>query len=131
MINNRTALSGALALFSLAIAGCGGGGDGEPQSNTGQLTLGLTDGPIESALRVVVAFTGIELKPAGDEPALDPILFDANSCNDFDAALGTCLIDLLELVSRCPSPDGYVRDRQFVADKLAVLQPFVEHAIEA
>jgi hypothetical protein len=58
--------------------------------------LGLTDGPVESAFEVVVAFAGIELKPSGG-PALDPIPMDEAACDDFDAATGTCSINLLEL----------------------------------
>lgn len=76
------------------IAACGGGGSSS--GTTGQLTIGLTDGPVEFAEGVYVAFTGIELKPAGGPP-MDPIYFDENSCDDFDAATGTCMIELLQL----------------------------------
>src|SRR5262249_15182845 len=58
---------------------------------------GLTDGPVDSALEVVVAFTGIELKPAGGS-AMEVIPMDESACDDFDAATGTCSINLLDLV---------------------------------
>jgi len=77
----------------LTLTACGGSGSA---TGTGQLTIGLTDGPVESAERVVVAFTGIQLK-AADGPPMDPITFDENSCDNFDAATGTCSIDLLQL----------------------------------
>jgi hypothetical protein len=89
----RTTPAAVAAL--LVMAGCsGGGGD---SSSTGTLKLGLTDGPVESAFEVIVEFTGIELKPSGG-PALDPIPMDEAACDNFDAATGTCSINLLDLV---------------------------------
>jgi hypothetical protein len=44
---------------------CGGGGGGGDSGGTGTMSLYLTDAPVDSAERVVVAFTGVELKPAG------------------------------------------------------------------
>ena len=93
----KSTLFGVAVTCLFAVVGCNGGGSSSPSSTTGQLILGLTDAPVESATRVVVAFTGIELKPVGDAPPLDPIVFDETSCNEFDAATGTCSIDLLEL----------------------------------
>jgi hypothetical protein len=50
---------------ALAISGCGsGGGDG---SQTGELTVGITDAPLDSATAVVVTFSGVELKPHGGQ----------------------------------------------------------------
>ena len=96
MIKERSGRIAAVAGLLAVMAGCssGGGGSGD---GTGTLTLGLTDGPVEGAQNVVVAFTGIELKPQGG-PAMDPIVMDAESCDNFDAATGTCSIDLLDLV---------------------------------
>lgn len=85
-------LTGALALTSLIIYGCGGSSGG----GNGTLNLGLTDGPVESAEAVVVAFAGVELKPANGEP-IGPIAMDESSCDDFDAATGTCSINVLQL----------------------------------
>jgi hypothetical protein len=81
----------------IALSGCGGGGGDDDTSGTGTLTLGLTDGPVDNALEVVVAFTGIELKPTGGPP-MEPIVMDETACDDFDAATGTCSINLLDLV---------------------------------
>lgn len=88
-------LLGVLACSALLAAGCGGSSGGGDA--TGNLTLGLTDGPVESADAVVVQFTGIVVKPK-DGPALDPFVLDENSCDTWDAATETCSIDLLDLV---------------------------------
>ena len=57
------------------LAACGGGGSdttaGQPQF--GRLTLRITDSPVTSAKRVVVEFTGLEIKPKG---AAGPEVFD-------------------------------------------------------
>ncbi|MEX2496228.1 MAG: DUF4382 domain-containing protein [Woeseia sp.] len=82
------------AIPLLLLAGCNS--DGSDPAGEGTLTIGLTDGPVESAERVVIAFSGIELKQSGAAP-LDPITLDEASCDDFDAATGTCSIDLLTL----------------------------------
>jgi hypothetical protein len=55
----------ALGLTGL-VAACGGGGSSAPTvtaQSVGQLSIGVTDGPIDDASEVVVKFTGIELKP--------------------------------------------------------------------
>jgi hypothetical protein len=53
-----------LFLGAALLAGCGGGGSGNAM---GQLTLGVTDAPVDDATAVVVKFTAIELKPADGE----------------------------------------------------------------
>jgi hypothetical protein len=52
------------------LAGCGGSSSG-----TGQLKVAVTDAPVDEADSVVVAFTGIEVKPA-DGPAFMLETFD-------------------------------------------------------
>ena len=48
------------------LAGCGGVGSGDPDTPAnGQLTLGVTDAPVDGATAVVVKFTAVELKPEG------------------------------------------------------------------
>jgi hypothetical protein len=48
------------------LAGCGGVGSGDPDAPAnGQLTLGVTDAPVDGATAVVVKFTAVELKPEG------------------------------------------------------------------
>jgi hypothetical protein len=84
--------SAATAATLLSLAACSGGSS---PSNTGRLTLGLTDGPVESAASVVVQFTGIEIKPAGGPPG-EPVVFNSASCDEFDTT-GACSIDLLTL----------------------------------
>jgi hypothetical protein len=47
---------------TLLFAGCGGGGS-EGTGGTGELSIGVTDAPVDEAAAVVVKFTGVELKP--------------------------------------------------------------------
>jgi len=109
MAFSNNVLSAAIVTGLLVLTGCGGGSSDSSGGDTGQLTLGLTDAPIESAAKVVVAFTGVELKQAGDVAPLDPIAFDQTSCDDFDTTTGTCSIDLLELT-------GNIRKEVFNGD---------------
>lgn len=51
----------AVAFALLGLSACGGGSG---SSSSGQLTVGLTDAPVDGATSVVVAFTGIELHGA-------------------------------------------------------------------
>jgi hypothetical protein len=60
-------LLAALSFSTLALAGCGSGGSSDGEQ-TGALTLGITDAPLDSAASVVVTFTGVELKPKSGEP---------------------------------------------------------------
>jgi len=50
-----------VALALLGLSACGGGSG---SSSPGQLTVGLTDAPVDGATSVVVAFTGIDLQNA-------------------------------------------------------------------
>jgi len=93
-MNAAKSLRTTTALILLGVlVGCGGGAS---TGNTGQLNIALTDGPVEKADHVVVAFTGIELKPAGG-PALPVVTMNESSCDTFDTSTGTCSIDLLTL----------------------------------
>jgi hypothetical protein len=47
----------------LGLAACGGGGGGG--NDTGQLSLGVTDAPVDEASSVVVQFSGVAFKRAG------------------------------------------------------------------
>jgi hypothetical protein len=49
---------------ALALAGCDQDGSGP---STGYLSLAVTDAPVDRANKVVVEFTGVEVKPAGHE----------------------------------------------------------------
>jgi hypothetical protein len=68
----------------LTLGACGGGGNG---SDTGQLSIAVTDAPIDMGITAVnVRFTGIELKPENGSS----ILYDFGPGNERD-------IDLLQL----------------------------------
>lgn len=77
----------AAGLFVLA--GCGGSSSPE----TGELSLKITDMPIDDAEEVVVVFSGVELKHAGGPP------FSIDFCDENDLAdRPNCKsIDLIEL----------------------------------
>lgn len=62
---NARVLAGTLGA-ALVLAACGGGG-GSSTPATGQLSVGITDGPIDDAAEVVVTFTGIELQRTNGE----------------------------------------------------------------
>ena len=68
-------LGAILCILVLGIlAACGGGGSDTSDSPAfGRLTLRITDSPVTSAKRVVVEFTGLEIKPKGAE---GPEVFD-------------------------------------------------------
>jgi hypothetical protein len=59
-------LVGCIVLLAL-LAACGGGGSESPpaQPQFGRMNLRITDSPVTSAKRVVVQFTGLEIKPVG------------------------------------------------------------------
>ena len=58
----------AMACLSLPLlAGCGGGGG---SGSTASMSLGVVDGPVDSASSVVVSFTGVELQPSGGGQAV-------------------------------------------------------------
>lgn len=63
MNTTRRALAGLFVLAALSGCSGGGGGGGGFATNTGSLTLGVTDAPVDDATKVVVEFTGVELQP--------------------------------------------------------------------
>ncbi|MGH8287265.1 MAG: DUF4382 domain-containing protein [Steroidobacteraceae bacterium] len=57
-----------LAVGAVLFAGCGGGdGSVAADSGTGVLNIGVTDAPVDDASKVVVEFSGVELKPQGGD----------------------------------------------------------------
>jgi len=81
-------LTSIAACGLLSLTACGGGSGN--QAGTGNLTIGLTDGPVEDAYSVVVEFTGIEIKPADGPPQI------FNECDGDPATTNdVCTIDLL------------------------------------
>jgi hypothetical protein len=65
-MQNRFACSVLALGVATLLAACGGGG--ADAGGTGQLTLQVTDAPVDQATKVVVQFTGVELKPSGANP---------------------------------------------------------------
>ncbi|MDH5571435.1 MAG: DUF4382 domain-containing protein [Gammaproteobacteria bacterium] len=64
---------------TLVLSACGGGSGGstEATSGSGTISLNITDAPIDSASKVVVAFTGVSVKPENGA-AFDIDFVDAN-----------------------------------------------------
>jgi hypothetical protein len=60
----RISFSAVTISIALGLAGCGGGGGSE----TGRLSLSVTDAPIDDASSVVVQFSGVAFKRAGSGP---------------------------------------------------------------
>jgi hypothetical protein len=59
----RATIPAAAISMMLGLAACGGGGGGG--NDTGQLSLGVTDAPVDDAASVVVQFSGVAFKRAG------------------------------------------------------------------
>ena len=94
--NHLLALKKPLASLALmgaisGLAACGGSSDG---GDTGRLSLGVTDAPVDSATEVVVAFTGVAIKPTGGA-AVEFVFDQAKSINllDLQGTLSASLID--------------------------------------
>jgi hypothetical protein len=93
MIMHNRSLYGLLTLSaaSLMLAACGSGGDG---GDTGRVSVGVTDAPVDVADAVVVQFTGVEMKPAGG--AAFSRDFAAPKTIDLQAQQGTNRVLLLD-----------------------------------
>jgi hypothetical protein len=61
----RVSFSAVTISMALGLAACSGGGGG---SETGRLSLGVTDAPVDDASSVVVQFSGVAFKRAGAAP---------------------------------------------------------------
>jgi hypothetical protein len=76
-MNNRNIFSTAtVALACLLLATCGGGSDSS--SDTGKLSLSITDAPIYEAQKVEVDFSGVLVKPEGGPAQKFSICVDPN-----------------------------------------------------
>jgi len=59
-----------IATLVALLSACGGGGGGTSSStgnNTGRLSLGITDAPVDSLQSVVITVTGVSIKPQNGE----------------------------------------------------------------
>lgn len=54
----------------LALAACSGSGGGSEGQQTGFLSLGVSDGPVQDAEKVCIEFDAVELKPADDSGSI-------------------------------------------------------------
>jgi hypothetical protein len=61
----RNSLSAVTVSVALGLAACSGGGGG---NETGQVSLAITDAPVDDASSVVVQFNGVAFKRAGAAP---------------------------------------------------------------
>ncbi len=89
-MKTRSIFGGILAGVTL-LAGCGGGGSGG--GDTGSLTLGIGDAPVDGATEVVIVFTGVELHHAG---AIRKIDFDEPRSIDLLAYQNGATVNLLD-----------------------------------
>jgi hypothetical protein len=78
----------AVAGMTLFLSACNSGG-----SSTGTLSLGITDAPVDAADKVVVDFSGVEIKPENGKS----ITFDFTDKCVIDPTL--CQVDLLSLTN--------------------------------
>jgi hypothetical protein len=79
------------ALAAVGLAGCSSGGSGDSGVATGELSLAITDAPVDGVSAINVVFTGIRLKPQAG-PAFDVALVD-----DMGEPVDERMINMLEL----------------------------------
>jgi uncharacterized protein DUF4382 len=80
----------AILAFVTLFAGCSEGGSG---GDTGSLTLGIGDAPVDGATEVVIVFTGVELHHAGSVRRID---FDEPRAIDLLAYQNGATVNLLD-----------------------------------
>lgn len=69
----------SIAALATAVAACGGSGS-DSDSETGSFSLDVTDAPTSQFSSVVIAFTGVSIKPADGEA----IVFDFDTTRELD-----------------------------------------------
>lgn len=97
MTNRKLLIAPTLALATL-LSACGGGGLSGDSEASGTMSLGITDAPVDSASRVVVEFTGVELRRSAGAPIT--VTFDTPRQIDLLALTGgdsELLLDELSL----------------------------------
>ncbi len=109
----------------ILLAACGGGdGYGNGSSGeTGSMTLSLTDGPVDTANKVVVRFDSVSIKPADDEPIV--FTFDTPKDIDLLQLTGNAYENLLDEVELPTGEYTWIR-LGVVADHDGVLDSYIE-----
>ena len=87
----------AIALCATALCACGGGGGGggSVSVTTGVFSLNVTDAAVDDAERVLVQFTGVEVKPRQGSAIEIPLEGESQTCQD-----------LLDDIEPSPTPEG-------------------------
>ncbi len=125
---HRFAAVSALGSVLLGLGGCWDDG-----ARFGELTLGITDAPVDGATAVVVQFTGVEVKPADGQARM--FTFDAPRQIDLLALTGTDSELLLDGVEVPAGRYNWVRlavdaDEDGVADSYIDLDDGSRHELE-
>lgn len=109
----------AAAALPLFLVGCGDSGD------SGSMTLSLTDGPVDTANKVVVRFDSVTLKPAEGEA----IKFEFEEAKNIDllTLTGTASTPLLDNVNLDPGKYEWIR-LGVQAEKDNVMDSYIELA---
>ncbi|BCD96227.1 DUF4382 domain-containing protein [Marinagarivorans cellulosilyticus] len=93
----------------LILSGCGGGTDASAsnENKTAALTVALTDGPVDSAVAVVVEITGLAIKPA--EGDVIEVTFDSPRSINLLELQGSAATDLINELALEPGEYDWVR----------------------
>lgn len=83
-------LAGTVLMGSMALVGCNSSDDSSPAPQTSQVSLGLSDAPVEGLSNVFVEIDYIELRRGGEITRIDTFMDD-----DIDEDSDTFTIDLL------------------------------------
>jgi len=92
----------AILLSGLAACGGGGGGGGgSTEASTGTLNLSVTDAAVDSADKVLVQFTGVEIKPNQGSSISIPLSGDSQTCQDLLDGIAPSPTPANEAAIRC------------------------------
>lgn len=93
----------------LILSGCDGGTDASAsnENKTAALTVALTDGPVDSAVAVVVEITGLSIKPA--EGDVIEVAFDSPRSINLLELQGSTATDLISELALEPGEYDWVR----------------------
>ena len=100
-MNIRKYLSTTLVALTLPIISACGGGGSSSGSGSGELSVAVTDAAVDSAERVVVEFTAVEIKPQEGEP----LMFELDAPEQIDL-LSVQGADFAPLISGETVPAG-------------------------